>query len=82
MSDNKQSFRRYAAPAAAAAGAYLVGAAIILWSWNTIAVDVFGASSIAFRHAIAFEALVAAFGAAFGFAARIARGGSENGATA
>ena len=78
MSDNKQSFaRRYAAPAAAAAAAYLVGAATSsgrgIRSRSTFSVR----RSIAFRHAIAVEALVAAIGAAFGFAARIARGGSE-----
>jgi hypothetical protein len=83
MSEINQAWpRRYGAPAVVAAAAYIVGAAVILWAWNMIAVDIFSAPSIAFRHAFAAEAAISAVAVVFGFAARLARGASGMGATA
>lgn len=36
----------------------LVGAVTLLWSWNTLAADVFGLQTLRFKHAIAAELVV------------------------
>jgi hypothetical protein len=38
----------------------LLGSATILWAWNSIAVELFQAPVIQFKHALAFQAVVAA----------------------
>ena len=38
---------------------FLIGAALILWSWNTVATDLFAAPAMELRHAFAAEMLVA-----------------------
>jgi hypothetical protein len=75
---NQRRTPRYGAVATAAS--FLVGAVVILWSWNTIAVDLFGAPNVALRHAIAIELAVAVVGIAIGFIARLAGGGRQTGA--
>ena len=41
----------------------LLGGVLMLWAWNTIAVDLFQAPVAEFRHALAFEAAIAALAA-------------------
>ncbi|MBM3510432.1 MAG: hypothetical protein FJX61_09910 [Alphaproteobacteria bacterium] len=38
----------------------LLGSVALLWGWNTAAVDLFQAPTIKFKHALAFEAALAA----------------------
>ncbi len=38
----------------------LLGSAALRWGWNTVAVDLFQAPAITFKHALAFEAAIAA----------------------
>jgi hypothetical protein len=45
--------------------AVFIGAIAILWSWNTIAVDMFAQPEMEFRHAIAVELLIIAAGSLF-----------------
>ena len=35
----------------------LLAAELVLWGWNTMAVDLFGAPAAKFKHALAFEAV-------------------------
>jgi hypothetical protein len=42
--------------------AIVFGGIAILWSWNTVAVDLFGQPEMALRHAIAVELLLIASG--------------------
>jgi hypothetical protein len=42
------------------------GGIAILWSWNTVAVDLFGQPEMALRHAIAVELLLIASGSLIG----------------
>lgn len=44
---------------------FLIAAVGILWSYNTLAADLFGLARMEFRHAIAAEILLIAAGAAF-----------------
>jgi hypothetical protein len=46
--------------------AIIFGGIAILWSWNTVAVDLFGQPEMAFRHAIAVELLLIASGSLIG----------------
>jgi hypothetical protein len=82
MNETDHIRRRRFGAAAVAVAAFLVCAVIIVWSWNVIAAGLFGAPIIAFREAFAFELAVAAVGAVFGFAARLAGGGRHRGAAA
>lgn len=55
---------------------FIAGSIMLLWSWNTLAVDLFQLPEAHFKHAVAFGVLIAA---AFMFrvsVARIALGGS------
>jgi hypothetical protein len=38
--------------------AVLASAVLVLWAWNTIAVELFQAAKIGFKHALAFEAAI------------------------
>ena len=38
---------------ALAVGAFFLASIIVIWSWNTLAVDLFGLVSIQFKHAVA-----------------------------
>jgi len=38
-------------------GFLLLAAVLVLWGWNTLAVDLFGAPVAKFKHALAFEAV-------------------------
>lgn len=40
--------------------AVLLSGALMLWAWNTIAVELFQAPAIRFKHALAFQAAIAA----------------------
>lgn len=74
-------FRRFGAAATAAAASLFIGAIVILWSWNTIAVDLFDAPNLAFRHAVALELAIAVIAASIGFVIRLASGARQTGAT-
>jgi len=52
--------RRWGHTAAVVALTILLGGVLMLWAWNTIAVDLFQAPEAKFRHALAFEAAIAA----------------------
>ena len=57
---------------------FIAGSIILLWSWNTLAVDLFQLPEARFKHAVAFGLLIAgAFLFRF-FVARIALGGSPH----
>ena len=72
----------YGAAVTATAVSFVVGAIVILWSWNTVAVGLFGAPNVAIRHAIAIELAMVVVCMAIGLTARLARGGRHNGARA
>jgi len=42
-----------------ASGTVLLSAILLLWAWNTLAVELFAAPRMGFRHAIAAEILLA-----------------------
>lgn len=70
--------RRYGAIALGIVAAFAIGAAALLWAWSTIAVDLFAAPAIGFRHALAAEVAVAVVA---GLVVAIARiGGDRSGA--
>jgi hypothetical protein len=46
--------------------AIVFGGIAILWSWNTVAVDLFGQQEMAFRHAFAVALLLIASGSLIG----------------
>ncbi len=49
----------------------LISSMIVLWSWNTLAVDLFQASVIKYKHALAAELLVATVSITLGLAFRL-----------
>ena len=55
---------------------FLGGSILLLWSWNTLAVDLFQLPEARFKHAVAFGGLIAAASMFRFFVARIAWGGS------
>ena len=55
---------------------FIAGSLMLLWSWNTLAVDLFQLPDAHFRHAVAFGGLIAAAFMLRLFVARIALGGS------
>lgn len=69
--------RQYALAAGGFVAALLGGAIVLLWAWNTIAVDLFAAPVVGFRHALAVEVAGVVIGALAGFALRIGRGASS-----
>jgi hypothetical protein len=50
----------------------LLAAVAVLWSWNTVAVDLFAAPSMTYRHALALLLLAMVLGATAAWAFRIA----------
>ena len=59
----------------------LVSGALMLWAWNTIAVELFQAPEIRFKHVLAFQAAVAALTALPLVVARRLRHDGTNAAT-
>ena len=55
---------------------FMAGSILLLWSWNTLAVDLFELPEARFKHAVAFGVLIAAAFMFRFFVARIALGGS------
>ena len=43
---------------ALAIGAFCLASVIVIWSWNTLAVDLFGLSHMQFKHAVAVVLLL------------------------
>lgn len=56
----KNDSRRIAITLLAFAASLLIIAIAVLWSWNTLAVDLFQAPAMKFRHAVAVEFLIMA----------------------
>ena len=54
----------------AVAGLLLI-AVMLLWGWNTVAVDLFGQESMRLKHAVALELLILSIGALLAIAWRI-----------
>ena len=54
----------------AMAGLFLI-AVILLWGWNTVAVDLFGQEPMLFKHALALELLILGIAALVAIAWRI-----------
>lgn len=50
------------------------GGVLLLWSWNTVAVDLFDAPAAQFKHALALELFIAAIVMTVGTALRLVRG--------
>ncbi len=44
----------------AAISSFAAGSILVLWSWNVLAVDLFGLPEARFKHAVAFALLMAA----------------------
>ncbi len=55
---------------------FIVGSTLLLWSWNTLATDLFQLPEARFKHAVAFWGLIAASLMLRSFVARFALGGS------
>jgi len=58
----------------AAVALLFAGAFVVVWSWNSIAVDLFAAPAIDFRHAVAAELTIAVFAAVIGLGIRLSTG--------
>ncbi len=56
----------------------LIGGIAMMWSWNTLAVDLFQLPAVKFRHAIAAELLLISLGAGLGIGARIPGGNRQH----
>jgi hypothetical protein len=52
--------RRWGHAALIVLATLLVGGVMLLWAWNTLAVDLFQAPEIRFKHVLAFEFAIAA----------------------
>ena len=59
-----------------AAAALFVGGALILWSWNTFAGDLFQAPDMRFKHALAAETLIVVIAMIVALPARVFRSGN------
>ena len=60
MSDkHKWHMPGYGRIALGAVGVLFIGAVLIMWGWNTIAADFFGAEPVRFKHALAAEFMIA-----------------------
>ncbi|HEY7607805.1 MAG TPA: hypothetical protein VIF14_01125 [Alphaproteobacteria bacterium] len=64
--------RRAAAATLAIAGIALLAGAAMTWAWNTLAVDLADAPRVQFKHALAFEAALAAIAWLTAASARLA----------
>jgi hypothetical protein len=56
----------------------LVGGIAVMWSWNTLAVDLFHLPAVKFRHALAAELLLISLGAGLGIGVRIPGGNRQH----
>lgn len=59
MHDATRHGRRFAL----AAALFFAGAVLVMWGWNTVAVDLFDQTPMRYRHAIALQAAVFALAA-------------------
>lgn len=71
MTHGLRSPRRTGAILLAALAALAAGGVALLWAWNTVAVELFAAPAIGFRHAFAAELAVAILAAIAATAARL-----------
>ena len=55
---NHPRLRRLLRAALALSVGLLLGGVVLLWSWNALAPELFGAPELAFRHALALELLL------------------------
>ena len=61
MTDGHQgSYRRWGHAALMIALTVFVAGAFMLWAWNTIAIELFNAPAIGFKHIVAFQGATAA----------------------
>ena len=56
----------------------IVGGVLLLWSWNTIAVEMFDAPSMRFKHALAVEFTLGTIFATHAVTRRLFGGGERN----
>ena len=68
---NARPIRHSGRAIAAATAWFVVGAVIMLWSWNAIFVDLFAAPAIDFRQAVAGELMIAVAAANVGLGIRL-----------
>ena len=54
-----ESHRRWGHAALKIALTVLVAGACMLWAWNAIAIELFGAPAIGFKHVVALQAAIA-----------------------
>lgn len=67
--------RRYGTAIVVTLAGLTAGAAVILWSWNTFAVELFAGPVIRFRHAVALEFGFLVVASAIALLARALHGG-------
>jgi hypothetical protein len=60
MTDRSYPLRRWGRAALMASLFLLVSGALLLWAWNAVAIELFDAPAIRFKHALAFQAAFAA----------------------
>ncbi|MFQ5625490.1 MAG: hypothetical protein ACE5FM_02425 [Methyloligellaceae bacterium] len=74
MTERKhEALHRHGHKAFMAFALMLMAGILILWGWNTLAVELFGATAARFKHALAFEAVAGGIwlaGYAVGYAMR------------
>lgn len=54
----QQTHRRWGHAALAITLTVLMAGAFLLWAWNSIAIELFGAPAIGFKHVIALQAAI------------------------
>jgi hypothetical protein len=74
----RSRFRRALIGTLAILAMLLVGGVVLTWAWNTLAVDLAQAPRIQFRHALAFEAGLAAVAWLIGASLRRALGSTAS----
>jgi hypothetical protein len=63
MNENRKSrLRRYGIALLSASGLFLLGGALLAWSWNAFVSELFGLPPMSFRQAIAAGVLVGILG--------------------
>lgn len=63
MNERTHAFRRRGHAILMAALFFLVSGALLLWAWNTIAIELLQAPAIRFKHVLALQAAVTALAA-------------------
>lgn len=53
-------YRRWGHPTLVIVLTVFIAGACLLWAWNAIAIELFGAPAIGFKHVVAFQAAIAA----------------------